>query len=577
MQVPKKSNLSVYLLLGFLQGAVGWLGTTFWPDDSQLAASLILGLITGVAATGLTFQLTLSNRLDREVCLLAFALGLLFAIISVWLIYQLPGKSHISNTWGNVLTASWVFSSSVLAYILLPFVQAWPKRQNGHYNYSDLYQHSWDNFFILLVAGILAGAYWLLIILWAMLFDMLGITLFKDLFFSSPFAWLTLPVLFSLGIRIGLSHESIIGTLRQIALSLCYFLMPLTAVITILFAISLPFTGLEPIWATGYSTLILLCLLGANILFINGIFQDGSRENPYNVILSRIVEVAMVLMPVYTMIAIYSIYLRIAQYGLTPKRVYLVLLVFVAFCYSASYASAVFRHSQVWMGKIRLANIIIALLVSALIVLIHSPVLNPVTWSAKDQFKRLMSGRVSPLEFDFGALKFHFGIPGQKYLQQLRNLPLEHPLKAEISNRLTAVDEVENYYQWKKHMDNADSLADSAMLETIVGNTTIPEGFISVLGAQQCRKSTCYLLPIDLNSDGREELVFFDMSDDWMAPVLYAQDDNGQWVKQGNVGNPASKENRQLLIDKLKKEKHHAVSPQYQSLQVGEEIYYFKR
>jgi len=574
MQLSARYNLAIYILIGALQGAVLWLGVSFWPGENQVAASLVLGVIAAVAVMGLTLQLTLGGRFNRQVPFLILMLGTVFTLVSVWLIYQFPDLPRSSNSGGETLSVSWALSSFMLAYILIPFVQAWPERQLEHYNYTDLYRHSWDNFFVLLVAGMLTAAFWLLIVLWAMLFKMLGIRFFGDLFFHPLFISLSLPVVFSLGIRIALVHENIIGALRKIALSLCYFLMPLTAVITILFGASLPFTGLQPIWDTGYSTPILLCLLGANILFINGIFQDGSTS-PYRGGLSRLIELATLSMPVYAIIAIYSVYLRIAQYGVTPNRFYLMVMVFVVLCYSLSYALAVFRRSSVWMGSIRQGNVFIALLISVLIILIHSPVLNPVAWSAKDQYQRLIGRKIAVVDFDFGALKFNLGNPGLKYLQQLRDLPPENPMKVEINNRLLAVDEAESYHQWKRNKES-EPLADHAMIESIDGST-IPETFVRALESKQCRKSTCHVLSVDLNQSGQEELLFIDMRDAWVAPIIYAQDNHGKWVKRGIIGASMRRENRQEFIDKLKKGSYQTVNPQYQSLKVGEEIHLFRR
>jgi|LGOV01.1.fsa_nt_gb hypothetical protein len=574
MQLSAKKNLSIYLLIGFLQGVVAWAGFSFWPKESQLAAFLVLGMMTAVAVLGLTLQLTLGDRFNRQVLFLGLILGVVFTLVSVWLIYQLPDFPRTSDNGAEILLVSWSLSSILLAYILIPFVQAWSGRKNRHYNYTDLYRHSWDNFFVLLVATILTVAFWLLIVLWAMLFKMVGILLFKDLFFNPLFIFISLPVVLSLGIRMALVHENIIGALRKIALSLCYFLMPLSAVITILFGLSLPFTGLQPIWDTGYSTPILLCLLGANILFINGIFQDGSTP-PYRGGLSRLVEIATLSMPVYAAIAIYSVYLRISQYGVTPNRFFLMVLVGVALCYSCAYTVAVFRRSQMWMGSIRQGNVFIALLISALIILIHSPLLNPVAWSAKDQYQRLISQKITTADFDFGALKFKLGLPGHIYLQQLRDLPPEHPLQSEIHGRILTVDAAQSYYQWKNNKED-QPLADHVMIETIDGSTIVPETFIDGLGAEQCHRATCYVLVIDLNRDAHEELIFFDMDEDWSAPQLYVQIDNGEWVKQGSFGTSMGKKRRQELIDKLKKEPYQAVDQQYQSLKVGEEVYWFK-
>lgn len=574
MQFSAKNNLSIYILIGFLQGGVAWAGFSFWPDESQLAASLVFGTMTAFAVIGLTLQLTLGDRFNRQVLFLALILGAVFTLVSVWLIYQMPDLPRSSDNGAEILLVSWSLCSILLAYILIPFVQAWTERKNGHYNYTDLYRHSWDNFFVLLVAAMLTVAFWLLIVLWAMLFKMVGILLFKDLFFSPLFIFISLPVVLSLGIRMALVHENIIGALRKIALSLCYFLMPLSAVITILFVLSLPFTGLQPIWDTGYSTPILLCLLGANILFINGIFQDGSIA-PYRGGLSRLVEIATLSMPVYAAITIYSVYLRISQYGVTPNRFFLMVLVVVALCYSFAYSVAVFRRSQMWMGSIRQGNIYIALLISVLIILIHSPLMNPMAWSAKDQYQRLISQNISTADFDFGALKFKLGIPGHMYLQQLRELPPENPLQAEIHGHILAVDAAQSYYQWKNNTEN-QPLADHVMIESIDGSTIVPETFIDALGAEHCRRTTCYVLAIDLNRDAHEELIFFDMDEDWSAPQLYVQVDNGEWVKQGAFGPSMGKTRRQELIEKLRNEPYQAVDQRYQSFKVGEEVYRFQ-
>jgi hypothetical protein len=575
IQSHAKSNLPAYLLIGFLQGITGYLGTTYWHDTNQLLNSLILGLITGVAVTGLSFQLLLNNRLGKHVQIFSVGLGLLYAAIAIWLIYQLPDKSH-PNTWGKVITASWIFSSPVLAYILFPFIQSWPKRRGNHYNYSNLYEHSWDNFFIFFVAGLLAAVYWLLIVLWAKLFKILGITLFEDLFFSAPFAWFTLPVVFSLGIRIGLSHEKVIGTLRHIALSLCHLLMPLTAVITILFAISLPFTGMQPIWDTGYSTPILLCLIGANILFINGVFQDGTKGNPYNLVLSKLVDVSLILMPAYALIAFYSTYLRIDQYGLTPKRVYLTFLVLIALSYSFSYSWAVIKRSDSWLGKIKSANTIIALVISILIVLIHSPILNPVSLSANNQYKRLINGRVSPSEFDFGALRFQLGAPGYEYLQKLKNLPDQDPMKLKVSDFLQTLEKVKTHYQWKKIAGKEGVQDIEVVLKAIISGETLPDGFTDVLRLDQCRGTTCYFMSADLNRDNRDDIILIEIDDDhWDAPSLYVQGQDMLWARKGDVGNQMSPRQLKSLVEQLGTDNFQIVDPKYQSIKIGDEIFNF--
>jgi hypothetical protein len=574
-QLLKENSPLVYVLLGLVSGSVVWFGVSFWPKHDPWSAAAILAVISAVVVMALTLMLTIGPGFTRQLGVLTLLLGGAFALVSVWLIVQLPDPSLSANRGGNVLTVSWSLSSIVLTYILLPFIQAWPGRHQGRYRYRDLYCHSWDNFFILLVAGMLTLAYWLLMVLWVMLFKMVGISLFETLFFNVFFPCLSLPVVFSLGIRLARSHEKIIGALRNIAQSLCFFLMPLTALITLIFAASLPFTGLQPVWDTGYSTPILLCLIGANLLFVNGIFQDGETR-PYRSTLAHLTEVALLVLPVYAVIGVYSVYLRIDQYGVTPNRFFLMVLVIVASCYSFVYALAVLRRTPVWLGAIRQGNQMIALLICLLILLIHSPLLNPLAWSARDQLNRLLSEKISAQDFDFGALKFHFGSPGLNALQHLRQLPEHEPLAESLQTWLTAVDEATSYYQWKNHKQS-DGISDQPMVEFIEGNGSVPDGFLQLLGENQCRKNICYLLAADFDHDGVDELLFFDMDDRWVAPDLYDQQDDGLWKREGTVGQGLNKERRHELIDRLKQQHYRLVAPPYQALQVGEAVYLFER
>ena len=88
--------------------------------------------------------------------------------------------------------------------------------------------------------------------------------------FSSYFLCFSLPLFFSLGMRMGRENEKVIGLLRGVVLALCRFLLPLSALIVIVFTFALPFTGLEPIWDTGYSTPIMLWLVAVAAVSLLG-------------------------------------------------------------------------------------------------------------------------------------------------------------------------------------------------------------------------------------------------------------------------------------------------------------------
>jgi hypothetical protein len=156
---------------------------------------------------------------------------------------------------------------------------------------------------------------------------MLGIPQVKEAVESPVFLWLVLPVVFSLGMRMGRENEKVIGLLRGILLTLCRFLLPLGALITVLFTLTLPFTGLQPVWDTGYSTTLLLMLAIINLFLVNGVFQEGHQGSVYPVALKRLVNASLLCLPVLVGLAAYASWMRIDQYGLTPSRIMALLLV----------------------------------------------------------------------------------------------------------------------------------------------------------------------------------------------------------------------------------------------------------
>ena len=571
---PVRSNVTVFILSGFIQGLACRLALEYWPRSNQFQTALLPAAIIGIVIFCFILQMSVSEQRRHGSLPAALGIGGLFALLALWYILQLPDTTTHPNSWKGVVTVSSILGGTLLLYSMLPFVQSWPDREHGRYRYTDLFRHSWDNFFVLLVAVLLTGAYWLLIVLWVMLFKMVGITLFNDIFFNATFAWLSLPVVFALGIRIGLTHDRVITALRRIVLSLCGWLMPLLALITLLFGASLPFTGLRPVWNTGYSTPILLCLIGANIVLLNGIFQDGGNQVRYPAPLLRLIEMAMLLMPVFALLGAYSTWLRINQYGLSPKRIYLVLLLGIACSYSFAYAFAVFRRNKPWMGAIRPANTAIALLVCLCIILVHSPLINPVAISTRYQLHRLFSGRIKPEKFDFGALKFQFGIPGEKALQKLADLPADTPLLKKIAGQLAAVNRADNYYSWKEQQRKNQHFVPPKI--TLLGDDNISlQGLAGAIEQEQCQTQPCVLYPVDLDQDNQKELILVDTTNYLHQMVLFARDDNGNWRKQGVLGGSTYSEKQKELVEQLKTVKARPVPARYQSLQLGKTVYHF--
>lgn len=570
---PLAHPLRTLLPLGALQGLATWLILLFWPDPPAqkiLSVALLHLLLLGT----LSLELCVRDGLTPGKIKLSLLLATGVSLVYVWLgVQNLPGAEAFDNG-SDVLIGSWCLGLVMLSYILIPFIQSWPTREAGRFRYTDLYRHAWDNILILWVSGLVTGIFWLLIALWAGLFEMLGTSLFSDLFYSMPFALIASALVFAAGLNIGIQKANIITTLREILLSICRLLLPMAVLIALLFAASLPLTGLQPIWNTGYSTPILLTLTLTLLFLVNGVFQDGQGPAPYPRWLQAIINASLLLMPVFALLSAYSLYLRIDQYGLTPERVWSLVIIGVVLAYGLSYSLTVLQGRQPWLGGIRRINQWLALMVACLILLLHLPLLNPLWLSAHNQYQRLVSGEVPVGQFDFGLLKFKLGQPGLAYLEQLRGqLSNDSTFTGEqrqtIQANLTQLDKASHYWDWR---EAKDALPEKPRLEWLHGQPLVGDEQISpLLASGQCRREACTLLAVDLTRDGIEELVLLDPERTYEPFPVFQRDAKGDWLQVGKLGDPASySDDQSLWLQRLKERHYRTVIPAFDSLQIDE-------
>lgn len=286
-----------------------------------------------------------------------------FVLATLWVWWQRPGEGTLFQ--GDSFRLPTLAVASLLSlYILLPFIQIFQESGRPIFPYSELFCHSWNNFFIAAIGFLFAGLFWGLINLWVALFNLVGISFFKDVFYSTPFVSISLPAMFGFGIALGKENGAIINTLRRITLAIFRSLLPLLAFVGLLFLAALPFTGLQPLWDTKSASPLLLSVLLLTMLFINSVFQDGTGSRPYPDWVRRGVEGLLLVMPIFSGLIFYAIGLRIAQYGLTPDRFYVVLFAVVTGLYGLGYAVSAIKQSTVWMALMRPVNIGMSLLIA---------------------------------------------------------------------------------------------------------------------------------------------------------------------------------------------------------------------
>jgi hypothetical protein len=185
-----------------------------------------------------------------------------------------------------------------------------------------------------------------------------------------------------------------------------------------LFAVSLCFSGLEPLWKTKAATASLLAGCVALVLLINAAFQEGDEGRPVHIILRWSAYIACGLTLIFSILAAYSLYLRLSQYGLTPERVVALVGVVVAVLYGLGYSIAALWPKG-WLRDLKWINIALAFIMALICLCVLTPVADPYRLSAQSQAERVDSGQVAPDKFDWDVLRFETGSYGREELKRL--------------------------------------------------------------------------------------------------------------------------------------------------------------
>lgn len=464
--------------------------------------------------------------------------------------------------------------------ILLPFLQYRLRHGIWRADYNSLFTDAWRNVLQLASAGVFTLVFWMLLMLWAGLFEILKIHFFWELFLNHRFIYPVTAVAFGLGVALYQVKESVIFSMCCASLAILGWLLPLVSLICLLFAAMLPVVGLEPLWKTGHATALMLWLQVLEIFLFNAAWQNGNAMK-WPGWLKAGVGFALLTLPVYSVLCAYALFLRINQYGWSVSRVWAVLLVLVMACYALGYIYAVSRRATPWMAQVARINVGMAVLTVVLLAAVSSPLLNPSRIAVSSQVARLLHGKVTPERFDYNYLRFQAGRVGNEALQQLAKSSQypNAPNVRELAGKALALSAPYSSPAMSPVWD-ARSLV--ARFKVYPAGMQPEEKFVAFLVneansapyRQSCFSAhspqSCTLLKLDLNADGAEEYLLFSGLYD---SALYGQS-GGQWQYIGGlalaapVANfPGTESDLQAAIAAGKVQ---VVQPQWRELEIGQ-------
>jgi len=312
------------------------------------------------------------------------------------------------------------FVLGVLWLHLLPFAQCRLVTGRWAPQYPVLFAAAWRNALVLAEAGTFTALFWLLLFLWQMLFHMLGIDFFRELFQKPIFIYPVTSLTFGCAVHLIGSVEKMTSTVLEQILSLLKWLAVIAGAILAFFTLALlfnlpnlVFSGQKAIGAAW-----LLWLVAVMVLLLNAAYRDGTVAKAYPGWIAQPLRAVVPLLIIISITALYALYVRTRNFGLTVDRVWAFVVAGGAMLYSVGYTVAAFSRGA-WLGAIARVNIGAAIALSAVIGTALTPLLSPYRLAADSQFHRVQRRGLAVSENPLQYLRFRTGRYGTQRLQEL--------------------------------------------------------------------------------------------------------------------------------------------------------------
>ena len=454
-------------------------------------------------------------------------------------------------------------------FILNEFVIAADKANRPLAPYEVYFEEAWKRILQLSLSVLFVGAFWLILNLGVLLFRIIGLRGFASLITDPYFAFISSFVVFALGVHQTDVMPTILKNIRSVLLNLLSFLLPLIAVIIIVFLSGLLFVGIDKLWATKNGANILIGTSLCLVILMNTAYQTG-EDNVERTIWPPLKILTRICGPILLCLALlgnYAIWTRIDQYGLTPERCLAAVFLLIVTGYGLGYGFASLR-SRPWMLPLEWTNLVMAGVTILLALGLCTPQTNPISLSVTDQLARLSSHRTLPDQFDYQFLATHSGQMGKEALSRLSKS--SNPTIARRAKEALA-DTLASQNPQRVDVEKLPLL----VAKSYGGPPHLPKSFVQHRYADhfnlpECLKPTptsvnCTLILAKIRPDDREQGQVLILSDQILTVMDHTgSDQKTPWQVVGSY-HLTPVQTQALLAGKLSTQR-----PSYDSLDLGD-------
>ncbi|GJK36833.1 DUF4153 domain-containing protein [Enterobacter hormaechei] len=557
------------VLAGALQGVICYV-ITWYIEYAKLPSDTLWLMCVVPATVVMTTTLSLAMTSFRKP-FLWLSLGMIGAAVAGmggWLKWSVTGLDNW-DTRNAVLLFG--FHLLLMTLLLLPWLQRRLETAPTDAFYRDFNDKNWHNALTFLLVFVSNGLFWLVLFLWTELFKLIGISFFDRLFFNSDwFISVAIGVVSASAAVLARMQVRLILALQNLLTLIATGLLPLMAALALLFIGILPFVGLEAVSARISAAGLLTTLALLLLLLVTVVWHPQRQKLPYFSPLRGMIHLAVIIAPAYPVLAGWALWLRIAQYGWSPERLYGVLITIVALVWTVGFCLSVLfyrRDPQRLQAHITPTTGLLALI---FLVLVHTPVLDPWRISVESHMARYQDGRINADQVSLYMLS-NTGRKGREAMQMLQNDPQfnSNPKRQREINGLLSGNAGEagkmTAAMLEKQIQLAPGMArpDKALWQAMLSNQY---RFESCDSAQ----SNCLLMPLDLNSDGKPEAVLFQFTD--RTIVAYTQTNTG-WRIAGDAWKMPEALTREELDRALRQRKVKSVVKPWADIEIfGERV-----
>ena len=505
-EISRTTRLGM-IFIGLLQGALCYLLMTYLVPHND--GWLFYGMPATIAITS-ALLLTVVSFKQRA---LWYWMALIFVVVlamSVWLKWQVED----SDKWRqHEVFMFYGWRLLLMAMLALPWIQYSLHVSREQARYPHFYRQLWLNALTLLIVFVANGLFWLVLLLWSEMFKLVGIPFFSTLFFDTDwFGYVAFGLITALAVVLARTQSRLVTAVQKLLTFIATGLLPLVALLALMFILTLPFTGLEAI-SQRVSASGLMSTLTLLLLLLMAIVREPQKEAlPYPGALRYLIKCSLIVAPIYMLIAGWSLWVRIQQYGWTPERLYGVLVVVVLLVWSFGYLASILRRGR---NPLELQGPVIlgvSLLALGLLVLLSSPVIDAWRISVNSHMGLYHSGKIKPDQVSLYMLD-HSGKPGRAALEALQK---DVAFNQDSKRRR----DLNSLLQGSR--DPVKELTATQLVSKVViapGSEKPDDAFWTFVKAQGYRitscaeQNACVLVSQDLNADGHPEQVLYAFGD----------------------------------------------------------------